>query len=99
MASARSSHLITAITAGLFGAAGGYYWRGRTISQTNSHGNVDPAIIKKIEDGYKILQGDPKCKSLLKKHFTKDVLEALKDKKTSMGATLWVRILFISSEF
>jgi len=29
------------------------------------------------------------CKSLLKKHLTKDIVEQLADKKTKLGATLW----------
>jgi hypothetical protein len=45
--------------------------------------------VKKIEDAYKILQAHPECKSLLKKHLTPDVVEALKNKQTKMGATLY----------
>ena len=33
--------------------------------------------------GFEKLQGDPDCHSLLKKHFSKDILDDLKDKRTS----------------
>uniref|UniRef100_A0A1I8I6C1 Arginine kinase n=1 Tax=Macrostomum lignano TaxID=282301 RepID=A0A1I8I6C1_9PLAT len=49
---------------------------------------VDPSVVSYLEEGYKKLQSDPKCKSLLKRHLTKDVLEKLKNKKTSFGSTL-----------
>ena len=52
-------------------------------------GEVDAFTVKKIEDAYKLLQDHPECKSLLKKHFTKDVLDQLKYKKTRLGATLY----------
>jgi hypothetical protein len=45
--------------------------------------------VKEIEDGYKTLQAHPECKSLLKKHLTREVVDALKNKKTSMGSTLY----------
>lgn len=45
-------------------------------------------VIKKIEEGYAKLQGAAECKSLLKKHLTKEVVDQLKDKKTKLGATL-----------
>ncbi|GMT11837.1 hypothetical protein PFISCL1PPCAC_3134 [Pristionchus fissidentatus] len=47
-------------------------------------------VIKKIEAGFDKLQKAPadKCSSLLKKHLTKEVLDACKDKKTKLGATL-----------
>jgi hypothetical protein len=51
--------------------------------------SVDPATIKKIEEGYAKLQASAECKSLLKKHLTKEVMDQLKTKKTKMGATLW----------
>ncbi|CAD5217424.1 unnamed protein product [Bursaphelenchus xylophilus] len=52
---------------------------------------VDPATVKKIEEAYAKLNGPEgaKCKSLLKKHFTKDVLEQCKCRKTKLGATLY----------
>lgn len=34
------------------------------------------------------LQGAADCHSLLKKYFTKEVMDQLKDKKTKLGATL-----------
>ncbi|KAK6024768.1 arginine kinase [Ostertagia ostertagi] len=43
---------------------------------------------KKIEEGYAKLQGAQDCKSLLKKHLTKVVVDKLKRKKTRLGATL-----------
>uniref|UniRef100_A0A915HUL1 arginine kinase n=1 Tax=Romanomermis culicivorax TaxID=13658 RepID=A0A915HUL1_ROMCU len=46
-------------------------------------------VIAKIEDGYAILQRATDCKSLLKKHLTKEVLDTLKTKNTSFGSTLW----------
>uniref|UniRef100_A0AC35TV52 Arginine kinase n=1 Tax=Rhabditophanes sp. KR3021 TaxID=114890 RepID=A0AC35TV52_9BILA len=49
---------------------------------------ADAATIKKIEEGYAKLQAHPECKSLLKKHLTKEVVDKLKDKKTKLGATL-----------
>jgi len=49
---------------------------------------VDPKVIKEIEDGYKTLQASAECKSLLKKHLTKEVMDELKTKKTKMGASL-----------
>ena len=52
-------------------------------------GEVDAFTVKKIEDAYKLLQDHPECKSLLKKHFTKDVMDQLKYKKTRLGATLY----------
>lgn len=53
----------------------------KSTSSSHSKSGVDPVVIKKIEDGYKTLQAHPECKSLLKKHLTKDVVEALKDKQ------------------
>ncbi|KAI6179032.1 Arginine kinase [Aphelenchoides besseyi] len=74
--------------------AAGYYYRGS--SQQKSSGScsnknetgVDPDVVKKLEDSYKTLQAHPECKSLLKKCLTKEVLDELKNKKTSMGSTL-----------
>ncbi|KAK6017708.1 hypothetical protein OSTOST_16767, partial [Ostertagia ostertagi] len=53
--------------------------------------SVDSCTIKKIEDGYQKLNGPEgeKCKSLLKKHLTRDVVDELKYKKTKLGATLY----------
>jgi protein-arginine kinase len=50
---------------------------------------ADADTIKKIEEGYKTLQGAKDCHSLLKKYLTKDVVDKLKAKKTKLGATLW----------
>lgn len=49
---------------------------------------VDAATIEKLEAGFKKLQAASDCKSLLKKYLTREVLDACKDKKTAMGATL-----------
>ena len=49
---------------------------------------VDQATLDKLEAGFKKLQDASDCKSLLKKYLTKEVFDKLKDKKTSMGATL-----------
>jgi protein-arginine kinase len=50
---------------------------------------ADADTIKKIEEGYKTLQGAKDCHSLLKKYLTQDVVNNLKGKKTKLGATLW----------
>ncbi|KAH7723290.1 Protein W10C8.5 [Aphelenchoides avenae] len=52
---------------------------------------VDPDVVKKIEEAYAKLNGPEgvKCHSLLKKHLTKDVVDKLKWKKTTLGATLY----------
>jgi len=50
---------------------------------------ADADTIKKIEEGYKTLQGAKDCHSLLKKYLTQDVVNKLKAKKTKLGATLW----------
>lgn len=49
---------------------------------------ADAETIKKIEAGYEKLQNAKDCHSLLKKHFTKDVMEACKARKSKLGATL-----------
>jgi len=49
---------------------------------------TDAATLQKLEDGFKKLQEAKDCKSLLKKHLTKEVFDQLKTKKTGMGATL-----------
>lgn len=49
---------------------------------------TDAATLQKLEDGFKKLQDAKDCKSLLKKHLTKERFDDLKTKKTAMGATL-----------
>jgi len=49
---------------------------------------VDAATIEKLEAGFKKLQEATDCKSLLKKYLSREVLDACKDKKTALGATL-----------
>merc|ERR1712212_1032609 len=61
--------------------------RGRVDCQ-NTWEMADAAVLEKLEAGFKKLQGATDCKSLLKKYLTRDVLDQLKDKKTSLGATL-----------
>lgn len=48
---------------------------------------VDPAIISKLEEGFKKLSSSTST-SLLKKYLTKDIFDSLKNKKTSFGSTL-----------
>lgn len=49
---------------------------------------ADQATLDKLEAGFKKLQEAGDCKSLLKKHLTKEVFDACKTRKTAMGATL-----------
>ena len=49
---------------------------------------VDAAVLEKLEAGFQKLQAATDCKSLLRKYLTKEVFDQLKDKKTSLGATL-----------
>ena len=46
-------------------------------------GDVKPEDVEYCENGFKKLQGDDNCHSLLKKHLTQNVLDDLKNKKTS----------------
>lgn len=48
---------------------------------------VDPAVISKLEEGFKKLSSSNST-SLLKKYLTKDVFDSLKNKTTSFGSTL-----------
>lgn len=49
---------------------------------------VDQEVLDKLEAGFRKLQDAKGCKSLLKKHLTKEVFDQLKNRKTAMGATL-----------
>lgn len=49
---------------------------------------VDAATLEKLEAGFAKLQAATDCKSLLRKYLTKEVFDALKNKKTSFGSTL-----------
>jgi len=49
---------------------------------------VDAAVTEKLEAGYQKLAAATDCKSLLKKHLTREVFDACKGRKTAMGATL-----------
>lgn len=55
----------------------------------NQINETDGFTVKKIDDAYKKLQDHPECKSLLKKHFTENVKDKLKYKKTKLGASLY----------
>uniref|UniRef100_A0A0K0E8Z6 arginine kinase n=1 Tax=Strongyloides stercoralis TaxID=6248 RepID=A0A0K0E8Z6_STRER len=62
--------------------------KGSFFSSTN--GDVDPSILKKLEEAYSKLNGPEgkDCKSLLKKHLTRDTFDNLKNRKTPLGGTL-----------
>ncbi|KAI1285115.1 Arginine kinase [Halotydeus destructor] len=62
-----------------------YRTRGGSSSRNKM---VDAAIVEKLEAGYQKLQAATDCKSLLKKHLTREVFDACKNRKTAMGATL-----------
>lgn len=49
---------------------------------------TDQATLDKLEAGFQKLQAAADCKSLLKKHLTREVFDACKSRKTAMGATL-----------
>ena len=42
----------------------------------------------KLEAGFQKLQEATNCKSLLKKHLTREIFDKIKDLKTSFGSTL-----------
>lgn len=48
---------------------------------------VDQEVLDKLEAGFAKLQASD-SKSLLKKHLTREVFDACKNRKTAMGATL-----------
>lgn len=48
---------------------------------------VDPAILKKLEEGYNLLMNSD-SPSLLKKYLTREIFDKLKKRKTSYGSTL-----------
>ncbi|KAG9511176.1 hypothetical protein GZH46_00259, partial [Fragariocoptes setiger] len=53
-----------------------------------SRNGVPPSVIQKLEAGFTNLQRSTECHSMLKKYLTRDMLNRLKNLKTSMGATL-----------
>lgn len=59
----------------------------RSVFSTTSK-MVDQATMEQLESGFRRLQEAKGCKSLLKKHLTREVFDKLKNKKTAMGATL-----------
>ncbi|KAI6244206.1 Arginine kinase [Aphelenchoides fujianensis] len=91
------SQLFTVLISGAVGAAGGYYYRGKgcnlnTTSASSTAASAVNSVKSALGGGVEpdvTLQAHPECKSLLKKCLTKDVVEELKNKKTSMGSTLW----------
>ncbi|XP_055528690.1 arginine kinase 1 isoform X1 [Wyeomyia smithii] len=60
---------------------------GPTVRRNKSDNMVDAAVMQKLEAGFAKLQASD-SKSLLKKYLTKEVFDALKNKKTSFGSTL-----------
>ncbi|XP_058835975.1 arginine kinase 1 isoform X1 [Topomyia yanbarensis] len=58
-----------------------------TVRRNKSDTMVDAAVLEKLEAGFAKLAASD-SKSLLKKYLTKEVFEALKNKKTSFGSTL-----------
>ncbi|KAI6244152.1 Arginine kinase [Aphelenchoides fujianensis] len=90
------SQLFTVLISGAVGAAGGYYYRGKGCNlNTSSASSTAASAVNSVKSALgggvepDTLQAHPECKSLLKKCLTKDVVEELKNKKTSMGSTLW----------
>ncbi|CAD6191002.1 unnamed protein product [Caenorhabditis auriculariae] len=83
----QSSRIFAGLAAALGGGSALYVFS----PQAHAKSEVDSATIKKIEEAYQKLNGPEgsKCKSLLKKHLTKDVVDQLKTKKTKLGATLY----------
>ncbi|KAK0397419.1 hypothetical protein QR680_002118 [Steinernema hermaphroditum] len=62
----------------------------REVYMTNMQINENDAFtVKQIEEAYKKLSEAKDCKSLLKKHLTKEVVDELKHRKTKMGASLY----------
>lgn len=49
---------------------------------------VDAAVAEKLEAGFQKLQEATNCKSLLKKHLSREIFDKIKDLKTSFGSTL-----------
>lgn len=49
---------------------------------------VDAAVSEKLEAGFQKLQEATNCKSLLKKHLSREIFDKIKDLKTSFGSTL-----------
>ncbi|XP_035217685.1 arginine kinase-like, partial [Stegodyphus dumicola] len=77
--------LLSAVVAGI--AVIYFHWSKRSGITTSSK-MVDQAVLEKLEAGFRKLQDAKDCKSLLKKHLTKEIFDKLKHKKTAMGATL-----------
>ncbi|XP_015923976.1 arginine kinase Lit v 2 isoform X2 [Parasteatoda tepidariorum] len=73
--------VLSAVIAGI--AVIYFHWSKRIGSKM-----VDQAVLDKLEAGFRKLQEAKTCKSLLKKHLTKEVFDKLKTKQTAMGATL-----------
>ncbi|EYB91576.1 hypothetical protein Y032_0204g1881 [Ancylostoma ceylanicum] len=86
----QNTKLIGGLVAALGGATALYTFSPQAKSFFWSNG-VDPAVVQEIDDAYKKLNSPEaaNCRSLLKKHLTKDVVDKLKYKKTKLGATLY----------
>ncbi|XGW21337.1 hypothetical protein V3C99_004358 [Haemonchus contortus] len=87
----KNNKVIGGLIAGLGGATAVYTFTPQINSWFGFGNGVDENTIKKIEEGYQKLNGPEgkNCKSLLKKHLTRDVMDELKYKKTKLGATLY----------
>ncbi|VDO89704.1 unnamed protein product [Haemonchus placei] len=87
----KNNKVIGGLIAGLGGATAIYTFTPQINSWFGFGNGVDENTIKKIEEGYQKLNGPEgkNCKSLLKKHLTRDVVDELKYKKTKLGATLY----------
>lgn len=80
--------LLAGLAAALGGSGAVYVF----TPQLSAHSQkADAETVKKIEAAYaKLNSSEGKaCKSLLKKHLTKDVVDKLKTRKTKLGATLY----------
>lgn len=50
--------------------------------------SVEDSVIQELEEGFNNLRNSEECKSLLKKHLTREVFDRLKTRRSKMGATL-----------
>lgn len=58
--------------------------KNKNVSEEEQSSNEVPTeAVEYVENGFKKLQADKECHSLLKKHFKQDVLDELKTKQTS----------------
>ncbi|CAJ0936374.1 unnamed protein product, partial [Mesorhabditis belari] len=87
----RSNRLTSGLLAALGAGSTLYAFTPQAEMFWKCDNKADCETVKKIEEAYKKLNGPEgeKCKSLLKKHLTKNVIDELKTKKTKLGATLY----------